>query len=713
MLICVTSRLLCTVSGRARQLALNVPAPKVFNKLQQQFAERSWGFWDIFPLSAPHPDYHREVVATAAVLDASKPLIIGLLGANVTYAFEHGLVNVPNFPEIHVLFKDFTDENCENVFSSAEIAAWVKEHFEGRKWDDCYDAGFTEKIGHMFIVELFGGLLIIAIIKGHTGAGKYDPGLLKARERLALLIELKVLILRAKCAKIEERTEDALLQAMNDTQAESVRCGLEQAIRYCKDEIYRFTKTVQRLRATDALIRKEKLAEERGELAIFRERRSQALIQGIQNLNARRPHALGAPGSDKRKAFVDGIMKLVDIVDRRGGIPPIPQLIHDRAELIEHLNELPEDTNITQHFNGMKGQIVLQQRSLTDEGRKAIEQQYAKGTQTRRDNRRSEDDIPLFSDGCWSKVKTAEQAVLTKLANPEFDAPKPQETIPWVAECVLCGDTPVVTKNSTHNCPKATPPSGNASVASLKTIRRARVLTPFEILSSRRHFQVPSTKVLEAAGLVMEPASEHVPPSVKLPEMDAECEARWRGAFVIYRPGQVQAAQYQALDILIYVSRAYDRDEDWIYADSHDGSIHRDLAPVFVQDYKPGNPVLRIWTVVCNHGCPQTQIALSTRTKGRDIFTPNQWYHQKQKFRPNQIPSWLVDEARVKRMSDSLDAHVKGSHGGKPGREYLSFWELPQMVKRAYLRACYFSNSTMAPELRGRADTLLNRRVPE
>ncbi|KAF8309174.1 hypothetical protein DL93DRAFT_2086090 [Clavulina sp. PMI_390] len=670
-------------SARARQLSLRWDVETSVERLTEEFACNGWAFTDMFPLRGPHKKFHLEVLGVVLKLCVAKPIVILLLGSLVTNLSERELWRLPRTPERLRLFSEsgLTKTNYQSAGNSLPKTSWYERLIAEYDLDHFESPDFLEKAGNMMIVEYLEEEFSVGIVRPHWGGSKHDPGILNEVEELGYLIELKCLKLNHAASKLSNPTVDDLVALMDEVDRDCAAVNTE--IRWVKDKIRKYHTSVGTLRSLTATGQQDNQA------------RSERMVETMQKLIKNGVTAPHSPHSEERQSWVDDQMAKQERA-RKFRLPtPIPELLANPSDLPGWLMALAEGKLVVQSVNGKNGHVALDKRKDTPEGRKAIKRQSAKTGEAHM-RRLRPDGALSFNEDNWRNTQSAPQAV-KKLVDANFDKNQPRDSVPEISRC-QCGDTPIITGASVHRCPLSSDPTKFVPVAELAReghLQSVRVLTPYEVLSSPLGHSLPDG-FLERERLVQLPSAACLPSSIVIPPMTPECEAAWNDSYVIVHNDPNRSPESGILQAILNLASCIHRplrQVDLIFRDICDPGIYRKLSPILLGL----QPDAQIWEVNCKR-CPQKKIATSRQGKGQRVYTPQKHQHQRRLFFPDGYPRLVGDAAAVEALSDGLRTHGDARHEGKVGQEYRSFWELPLMVKKAYIHACFFSDAVLAKE---------------
>lgn len=366
--------------------------------------------------------------------------------------------------------------------------------------------------------------------------------------------------------------------------------------------------------------------------------------------------------------------------------------------------------------HGILGQQALKDRDNTEEGRarKVLHyQRIAKALQGHplRRRRRPAADMRFaqFAERRWMSVFSPMQSLYDSLAVEDFSTEKPKDRGRYITECPACGDRPITSGNSKHECSTN---GGFISIAKVPNVKKSRCLTVHEMLSDRVHGLSIHLESFSEHGLAHLPSTDFISPTLIMPHMLPAQQDAFNASFVVHRADVAVPrvfCEYQAYENLIRASHT-ESDDDLVWKGVHDKSITGEVARVLSGAVKNG----KILRIRCRtHACPQVQ--LGTEGCGQKRLPRNPQHSPiKPKHFPDRLPSWIGDRDRITRVTDSLKLHTKGKHTGLFDRYYESFWDLPLTVKRAMLMANYYEDMVLGKNnnLRGLAVTLMNWRSP-
>lgn len=159
------------------------------------------------------------------------------------------------------------------------------------------------------------------------------------------------------------------------------------------------------------------------------------------------------------------------------GFPDIPDRPPGSPAFVAWLREVPENTNMRASAHGILGQQALKDRDNTKEGRarKALHYQHiAKALQGHplRRRRRPATDMRFaqFLEGRWMSVFSPMQSLYDSLAVEDFSTEKPKDRGRYITECPACGDRPITSGNSKHECSTN---GGFISIAKVPNVKKS------------------------------------------------------------------------------------------------------------------------------------------------------------------------------------------------------------------------------------------------
>ncbi|KAF8309176.1 hypothetical protein DL93DRAFT_1788360 [Clavulina sp. PMI_390] len=674
-------------SERANQLPSRFTWSSLPIEDQIPFISRNdWAYFNIFPHSRPKNLYHAHVISLAMKIEVADPGLLRAWGGSMAALAAAGAFDLPNLPAVRALAADYTLPNLLLVLASLPGTSWW-DLLAGVPFDHWERIPFLDRVGTLFICRSFQNKLRTCWPSSEPGWGKYDPSITKLAEELLYITHLGYRVVAGEYADFRDRGEAAQVANMNAMDEVLESYGLPALLKVVKDAIFLFFLNIQSLRATDSA--RNQLSPEQ------HERLSIQMSRGVQIANHFGLRALHPAHSEERAIWVNKMMAERDLALKFRLPAPFPNLLADPSLLSDWLVALAEGKLVIRSLNGKNGHVALDKRKDTPEGREAIKRQAAK-TGKAHMRRLRPDGALSFNEDNWRNTQSAPQAV-KKLVDANFGKNQPRDSVPEVARC-QCGDAPIITGASVHRCPLSSDPSKFVPVAELAReghLQSVRVLTPYEVLSSPLGHSLPDG-FLERERLVQLPSAACLPSSIVIPPMTPECEAAWNDSYVIVHNDPNRSPESGILQAILNLASCIHRplrQVDLIFRDICDPGIYRKLCPILLGL----QPDAQIWEVNCKR-CPQKKIATSRQGKGQRVYTPQKHQHQRRPFFPDGYPRLIGDAAAVEALSDGLRTHGDARHEGKVGQEYRSFWELPLMVKKAYIHACFFSDAVLAKE---------------